>query len=537
MSEAGATGQPDARPPDDAADTTTTRVAALDLGSNSFHLLVAEVGSDGTIRPVLREKVMLRLGDTVARTGGIGERSDEVVQTLRRLRGMVDSTAADELVVCATAAIRDADDQAELVARAAAEADIDIRVISGEEEARLIFAAVRASLVLEPAPALCLDLGGGSLELNIGDVEGLRWSASVPLGVARLTAEAVRADPPTKGDLKRLHSAIAAQLDPLDDAIAGHHPQLLVGTSGTLLDLAAIALQRRTGALPSSLNQVVVNAGEVAEVHDMLAGMTSSERRGVPGLEPRRAEVVVAGSALLLEVMGRYGMDTLTVGEWALREGMLLDAAGRLHLPHPRAIRRGSVLDLGRRFGWPEEHSRHVARLAVSLFDQMRTLHDLGDDERELLEYGALLHDIGGHVSAENHDHHTAYLIEHGRLRGFAPDEIAVLACLGRYHRRGRPRSDFAPYDRLGADRRLVVDRLAGLLRLAHGLDHGRTGMVADVRVDLDDTLAAITVLTHGSSDADLEVWGATRAGKQFVRAFRRTPTFTVIPTSKTSVA
>lgn len=534
MTQAGSTGFSRSG---GAAGAAATRVAALDLGSNSFHLLVAEVGSDGTITPVLREKVMLRLGDTVARTGGIGERADEVVQTLRRLRAMVDATAADEIVACATSAIRDAEDREQIVSRAARETGIEVRVISGDEEARLIFSAVRASLVLQPAPALCLDLGGGSLELNIGDSARLAWSTSLPLGVARLTAAAVRDDPPSKGDIKRLRAAINAQLERVDAIIAGHDPQLLVGTSGTLLDLAAVALHRRDAALPTSLNQVVVTAGEVADVHDVLVGMTNSERRGVAGLEPRRAEVVVAGSTLLLEVLDRYGMDSLTVGEWALREGMLLEAAGRLHLPHPRAIRRGSVLDLCRRFGWPEAHSRQVARLALSLFDQTHDLHGLGEHERELLEYGALLHDIGGHVSAHDHDHHTAYLIEHGRLRGFGPEEVALLACLGRYHRRGRPRTDFAPYEALRPDQRLVVDMLAGLLRLAHGLDHGRTGMVADVHLDLADDRAAFTVAAHGSSDADLEVWGAARSGKQFVRAFGRTPSFTVIPASESSVA
>jgi exopolyphosphatase / guanosine-5'-triphosphate,3'-diphosphate pyrophosphatase len=534
VSEAGDAGPTHV---EDTGSVTTMRVAALDLGSNSFHLLVAEVGGDGAVTPVLREKVMLRLGDTVARTGRIGDRADEVVQTLRRLRAMIDATEADEIVVCATSAIRDAEDRDAIVTRVGDEAGLDIRVVSGDEEATLIFAAVRASLVLEPSPALRLDLGGGSLELNIGDAEGVRWSSSVPLGVARLTAACVREDPPARRDLKRLRSAIAEQLDPLDEIIAAHNPQLLVGTSGTLLDLAAVALHRRTGTLPMSLNQVVVTADELDEVHCMLVDMTDDQRRAVVGLEPRRAEVVVAGSTLLLDVMDRYGLDTLTVGEWALREGMLLEAAGRLHLPHPRAIRRHSVLDLCRRFSWPELHSRHVAGLAVSLFDQTHVLHHLGDEERELLEYSALLHDIGGHVSAEDHEQHTAYLIEHGRLRGFAPDEVAVLACLGRYHRRGRPRTDFPAYDGLLPDRRLVVDMLAGLLRLAHGLDHGRTGMVADVAVKLSDKRAAFTVVTHEPSDADLEVWGATRAGKQFVRAFGRTPSFTVIPASEASVA
>lgn len=497
----------------------STRVAALDLGSNSFHLLVAEVGDDGSVTPILREKAMLRLGDTVARTGVIGDRADEVIATLRRLRALIDAADAESITTCATAALRDADDRDEIVARAAAEAGIDIRLITGLEEARLIFEAVRASLVLEPAPALCLDLGGGSLEITIGDVHGARWARSVPLGVGRLTADNVREDPPARGDLKRVRAAIAAQLDPIADAIEAQHPKMLVGTSGTLCDLATVALYQRDGALPPSINQVSVTRDEVIEVHERLSGMSTSERRSVVGLEPRRAEVVVAGSTVLLAFMDRFDMDRLTVGDWALREGMLLDAAGQLRPQTPDDIRRSSVLDLCRRYGWPERHSRHVAALAVSLFDQMKPLHEMDATARELLEYAAMLHDIGGHVSAQDHEQHTAYLIRHGRLRGFDPGEIAMLASLGRYHRRGRPRTDFVPYDLLGPDRRLAVDMLVGLLRLAHGLDHARAGSVSAVSVGIDGKHVVVTA-TAGTADIDLELWGAERAGKSFERAF-----------------
>ena len=501
------------------------RVAALDLGSNSFHLLVADVSADGSVTPVLREKEMLRLGDTVARTGAIGDRIGEVIACLRRLRALVDATGAQSLVTCATAALRDASDQSEVVARAATEAGIDIRVITGLEEARLIFEAVRASLVLDPPPALCLDLGGGSLEITIGDVAGLRWARSVPLGVARLAAACITNDPPAKADLKRLRVAVADELDPLLDDIARHAPRMLVGTSGTLCDLAAIAVHRRSGTVPRSLNQVSVSRDELGGVHDDLIAMTTQQRREVVGLEPRRAEVVVAGSTLLLAAMDAFEMETMTVGEWALREGMLLDAAG--HSPSAANIRRTSVLDLCRRYDAPHDHSGHVAALSLSLFDQTVELHGLDGTGRELLEYGALLHDIGGRVSAEDSGPHSAYLIEHGRLRGFDPGEIAMLACLARYHRRGKPRTDFAAYELLTGQRRRTVDLLVGLLRLAHGLDHPSTGGVHGVAVRVDGNEIVVSVETR-DRHIDSELWGAERAGRSFVRAFDRELRFEV---------
>ena len=498
----------------------TKRVAALDLGSNSFHLLVADVGADATVVPVLREKEMLRLGETVARTGTIGDRVPEVLASLRRLRAMIDATGAASIVTCATAALRDAEDQAQVVALAASEAGIDIRVISGLEEARLIFEAVRASVLLEPPPALCLDLGGGSLELTVGDAGGSQWARSVPLGVGRLTADCVEDDPPTKRDAKRLRAAIAAELDPLADHIAELDPQMLVGTSGTLYDLAAIAVHQQRGSLPPSLNQVQVGYDELAAVHRDLWAMTTQQRQSVVGLEPRRAESVVAGSAVILAAMDLFDMEAMTVGDWALREGMLLAAAGQPDPETAGGIRTASVLDMCRRYGWPERHSRHVAVLGVSLFDQMQGLHNLDARHRELLEFAALLHDIGGHISAQNHEQHTAYLIQHGRLRGFDPGEIAMLACLGRYHRRGRPRTDFPPYNMLRPERRLAVDMLVGLLRLAHGLDHARAGSVGGVSVGVGAADVVVRVASDG--DVDLELWSAERAGKSFERAFNR---------------
>jgi exopolyphosphatase/guanosine-5'-triphosphate,3'-diphosphate pyrophosphatase len=511
----------------DAPGPSPERIAALDLGSNSFHLLVADVGEDGTITPVLRQKEMLRLGSTVAATGSVGQRVDDVLASLRRLTGLIESTGATQTVACATAALRDADDGDAVLARIATELGLDVRVISGLEEAALIFEAVRASVVLNPSPALCLDLGGGSLEITIGTVDGLLWSVSLPLGVARLTAQAVEQDPPSKRDVKRVRAAVASELDPVLDQITALEPKMLVGTSGTLSDLAAIAVHQRTGVLPASLNQVVVTREELEDVHALLSAMTVTERQEVPGLEPRRAEVVVAGSTLLLTAMEAFGLDTLTIGEWALREGMLLQAADQFAPAHAHEIRRASVLHVCRRYGWPEAHSRHVAQLAVSLFDQTAPLHGLDAWARDMLEHAALLHDIGAHVSAEGHDLHTAYLIEHGRLRGFDPGEVAMLACLGRYHRRGRPSTEFEPYALLRPERRLVVDMLAAVLRLAHGLDHGRSGAVNAVEVDLSGDEVVLTVVGPDTG-LELELWGAERSGKRFQQTFARPLVFRV---------
>ena len=490
------------------------RIAALDLGSNSFHLLVAEVRPDGTFAPVLREKEMLRLGDVVARTGRLSaEAADQALETVRRFRALAESSGAGEIVACATSAIREAENGAELVARFASEAGQRVKVISGGEEAALIFRAVQASVLIDPGPALCLDLGGGSLEIVVGDASNLAWSASLKLGVARLTAELVRSDPPRAGDLRRLRKRLVSELGPVAVEVAELKPRLLVGTSGTFCDLARLAGVREAGAVPISVNQLHVSRSSLEAVHEDLIALTASQRRRLPGLDARRAELVPAGSLLALVALELFGFEELVVGEWALREGMVLDAIGRgdgaANTDDPRVIRNASVLDLCRRCGWREDHARQVARLATRLFDLTEELHGLSDHHRELLDHAALLHDIGEHVSGESHHKHTAYLIQHGRLRGFSPKEVLILATLGRYHRQGEPKLSFEPFAAIDDDERPAVRVLTALLQLADGLDRAHAGAVEDLEVEIGDEQVELRVSAH--TDADLELWGARR--------------------------
>lgn len=499
------------------------RIAAFDLGSNSFHLLIADAHADGTFEPVATDKEMLRLGSAVAATGEIGwAKATEAVEVIRRFRAVAESLKADEIVACATAAFREADDSLVVVDRIESEAGAKVRVISGREEARLIFDAVRASVMIDPGPALALDLGGGSLELMIGDGRGLDWAASLKLGVARLTAEQVRSDPLTSGDCRRVTAAVTKGIQRVLPDIQRRRPKVAIGSSGTLETLIRLAAARRSGTQPSTVNQLAVKARDVNSLTDWLLGMTSSERASLPGVDARRADLLPTGALLLTTVLDMTGLDEIVGSEWALREGMVLDAIGH-HTraewdPDPRAMRRESVLNLCRRYGWNEEHSVKVARLAVELFDGMTLLHDLGPLDRELLELGALLHDIGEHVSKDAHERHTAYLIENGRLRGFSPDEIDVLSCLGRFHKRGTPKQSFPPYARMKEARQKKVAQLVALLQVADGLDRSRGGPVRDVQVYASREV--VEVVVEADDDIDLELWGLRRKRDLFERVF-----------------
>jgi exopolyphosphatase/guanosine-5'-triphosphate,3'-diphosphate pyrophosphatase len=501
------------------------RIAALDLGSNTFHLLVVDAQPDGSFAPILREKEVLRLGDKVGADRRLPEPlMDLAVETVARFRARAESCGVEELVACATSAIREADNGGELIDRIYAETGVRVRVIAGREEARLVFEAVRASVRIDPAPALCLDLGGGSLELMVGDRAGMAWSSSLKLGAARLAAELVSDDPPSADDIRRLRQRLTAELAPVADEVVTMRPAMAIGTGGTFGDLARMMLARRGVALPPSINQLSIERDELLMLQKDLLSMTAAQRVRGTDVEPRRADLLPVGATILLTAMELFGFDRLTVGSWGIREGMILDAIAHHDeldwSRDPHDIRLASVLHLAARCNWDELHGRAVAELAGQLFDQLRPLHELSDDDREMLVFAALLHDIGQHVSTESHHKHTAYLIQHGRLRGFAPEEIDALAALARYHRRGEPKASHEPFGSLGADVQERVTILAAMLRVADGLDAAHAGTVEGIAVEVGDD--ALTVTLDASGDSDLELWGGRRKRAMLERVFAR---------------
>lgn len=502
------------------------RIAAVDVGSNSFHLLVAEAQSAGGFVTLSTDKETLRLGESVAATGRI---SDELaglsVEVMRRFKATCESLEVTDVVAYGTAALREAENSSEVIAAIGDGSGIHVEVISGRDEARLIFKAIRASLVIDPAPALCLDLGGGSLELNVGDHSGQMWSDSLRLGVGRLTTEFMTSDAPYKC-VRRMRKRIQAELTPVIENISALAPKMLIGTSGTLTALVRMAALR-SGADPEGLslhvNQLRIERKWFDSLHRQLAESAAEERLKLPGLDAKRVHQIVAGSTTLQVVFDLFNLDSLTVGTWAMREGMLLDAIDKLDpiewSSDPRAIRGASVRGLARRCRVNSTHARQVSKLAGELFDQTSELHGLGAEDRELLTHGGVLHDIGELVSVEGHHKHSAYLVQHGKLRGFTPTEVNILASMCRFHR-GSPKMSFAPYAGLSSSERARTDKITALLQLADGLDRGHAGVITSIDVDLDDKyrMADITAIANGA--AELEAWGGRRKAALFESVF-----------------
>ncbi len=500
------------------------RIAAIDLGSNSFHLIVAEARFDGTFSPLAREKVMLRLGDVVAKTGSIGPAAmADAIEVLNRFQAIVRARHCDEVIAFGTAAIREASDGPEFVELAKRETGFEIQVVDGLLEAQTIFAAVRASVLIEPTPALAADLGGGSLELMVGDQSSLAFAASARLGVGRLTAEYLSDDPPSNSELKRLRARIAGDLQPAFAEIATLRPQMLIGSSGTFACISRMAVALRDGIIPDSLNQLAVHREDVEAIAAQIMTLNTADRARLPGCDPRRSELLPAGVVVLSSIMEETGLEDLVMCEWALREGMIITAIGGSNGvdpngDDPRAIRRSSVLSLCLRSSWRQGHARQVAALALDLFEETSELHHLSALDKELLEYAALAHDIGEHVSRIDHDRHTAYLLENGGLRGFAPEEIRMLSLLGRFHYRGTPRLSQPAFALLDEDGRRRVLALTAILRVADSLDAAHAGGVQEVKVSHSAGRWMIRCRTR--NNGELETWAFDRKKDLFEKVF-----------------
>ena len=508
------------------------RIAAIDIGTNSIHMIVVRVRPDLSFEVIDREKEMVRLG-----AGGLDGRSltptamTSALQTLAKFRRLADSHKVDEIVAAATSATREAENGGDFIAEVARRTGIKIRIISGTEEARLIHMAAVYGVHMGGSPAVVIDIGGGSTEVSLGTASHLSHARSFKLGVIRLTERFVRTDPLSPRDERRLVKHINHAIGEYLDTLSARRFERVIGTSGTILSLGALALSDEGIVRDEALRNRRVSVKAIRRVRKRLSGADLDARLHMDGLDPRRTDIAVAGSVLLDSVLRRLGAEDITLCDLALREGLVLDYIQRnsatiRKIERYPDVRRRSVIELGERSGYSAVHARHVAQLALALFDQTRAVHKLADREREWLEYGALLHDAGVHISYERHHRHSYYLIKNGELRGFDPQEIELIALLVRYHRQAAPKKAHDGYGMLKGDLRRTVRTLAAMLRLAEGLDRSHAQVVTTLDVVPRGDAYLIRLRTGG--DAELELWAAHRHGSELERVLRRPLRFEV---------
>jgi exopolyphosphatase / guanosine-5'-triphosphate,3'-diphosphate pyrophosphatase len=498
------------------------RVAAIDIGTNSIHMIVAQIRADLSFDVIDREKEMVRLG-----AGGLDGRSltpeamHAALQVLSKFRRLAESHRVDEVIAVATSATREAENGGEFLRAVTQQTSIRPRVIPGTEEARLIHLAAVYGVSGPGDTAVVIDIGGGSVEVSRGTGSSVDVGRSFKLGVMRLTERFVKTDPLARRDERRMARHIDEEIGKYLDQMARTGFDRVIGTSGTILSLGSVAFAADGRPVGGTLRNRRVSAKQVHRLRKDLLSLDLEKRLRVPGLEPRRADLAVAGAVLLDEILKRLGASELTLCDLSLREGLVLDYIARHRKEIAQAdrypdVRRRSVFELADRCKYWPEHSQQVGRLALALFDQTRAIHGLTDRERDWLEYAAILHDIGVHISYERHHKHSYYLIKNGQLRGFDPEEIETIALVARYHRQATPKRRHDGFADLKRRARTTVRTLAAILRLAESLDrsHAQTVTALELHDRGDDDLLQLRT----SGDAELELWSASRHAAAFER-------------------
>ena len=459
------------------------KLAAIDIGSNSIKLLVAAVDEAGVLEVLAREKSPVRLGGETLATGRVApDLTAAGAPAIEQLHRSFEAQEAERARAVATCAVREAENSLEFLEAVRRRTGIAVDVISGEEEARLIHLAARSEFSSRLDPIFVVDIGGGSTEFVVSDGPRVLLTESLPLGAVRL-AGLVHDDPPSERDRKAVKHAIRAAAKKAAQAVRKTGFKTCVGSAGTIQSLSLVHEAAILGREPIPSGQRTLTRSGLKRVNRILRETTQKEKLRVPGLDPRRRDIAVPGGLLLAWILKNTGAEGIVVGERGLREGIILDCDARQGKRRAldRDVRARSVDRLLRRANAEVLHATHVARLALELFDQTHALHQLTSAEREWLQYGALLHDVGCSIGFARHQQHSYYLITHGDLTGFSAEEIEVIASVARYHKGKGPRGSHENWKRLDPYLRPVVEKLAALLRIADGLDRSHRQLVSDV--------------------------------------------------------
>jgi len=500
--------QASASPVDARSAELPDALAAIDIGTNSVHMLIARIAANGRFEVVTRQKEMVRLGSGQGEMKRLEDAAiDRGVAALARCRSLAESFDAPVYAV-ATSAVREALNAEVFLDRARDEAGVDVQVISGYEEARLIQLGVLQALPVFDRRLALIDVGGGSTEVLFGFKGSVSYARSIKLGSLRMTRRFFP-DGIVEGDaVERCREYVRNRLAPIVHEIEPLEHEVAVASSGTAETIADMVLARRDAPRPQKLNAATFTLAELTEMVGLLAAATTpEERRKLAGMDAARADILVGGAIVLEQVCEAIGVQELTISEYALREGVLLDAlhrAGGGAMHHLSDLRRTSVFHLMELCDDDPEHSLQVAKLALQLHDGLAARLGLGDAERELLEAAALLSNVGLFISHSRHHKHSYYVIRNSEhLMGFTDREIEMIAQIARYHRKSAPSEEKHPeFAALHEEDRATVRAVSAILRVAIGLDRNHDAAVDHVAVRDDGDVVVIEL--HGDPGADL---------------------------------
>jgi len=503
-------------------------VAFIDIGTNSVRTAVVRLNPNYSYSVLSRQKQVIRLGEgEFVDHRLIPAAIERCVIVCKRFMEMGKAYGAEEFVVVATSATREATNQDQLLSRLRGEAGIEVRVIPGMEEARLTFLGVSSAYHIQDRLALFIDIGGGSTEISVGNQKEYVYLDSMKLGAIRISTLFIpegETGPIYPEKYTQMKKSVRSETVRTVQRIRKLKIDLTVGTSGTVINLAEIAAKAFNGSAGSG--ELTLSLPKLKKVIAMLCSLPLKERRGVPGINPERADIIIGGAAILETLMEELGIQEIKVSQRDLLDGLLLDYLSQIEgFPSHQemTVRERSVLQLGRSCGIDEMHANTIVKLTMELFDTGKEegLHGFGRKEKELLRNAAYLHDIGDFISFSNHQQHSYYIIKNAELLGFDQKEREIMANLAKFHRKKSLGKKSHELVHLDPKTQLLVVELSMFLRIAESLDRSHCGLVEHARfIDADRDEATLEVAANG--DCQLELWGVESQRKGFRKAFGR---------------
>jgi exopolyphosphatase/guanosine-5'-triphosphate,3'-diphosphate pyrophosphatase len=499
------------------------RYAAIDIGSNSVRMLVAEATPGAPLRVLAADRQVTRLGASVFQTGQIAQDSmDNVTSLLSRMAQSYRKMDVAGVRAVATSAVRDARNQSEFIRRVSHAIEAPVEIISGQEEARLIHLGVQSLWPQPTKRVLVIDVGGGSAEIMLSENGTMAEAFSKPLGAVRLTEVFLRSDPPDPVELHRLEEFIAQKLEPIVRRIGTGNFDRAIATSASAAAIVCAA-NRIPRARRDSADRLRATTAQIRKLYKDLAVRNIVGRRRFTGIGPRRAEIIVPGAAVFKHVLEAFHLPSVYYSTAGVRDGIIADLAARRvgrRLSRMDRDQRTAVEGLARRFGVPLKHGRKVAALANEIFESLAPLHRLPPFYGKLLDAACYLRDIGHYISDTSHHKHSSYVVMNADLPGFTEQERRFIAVLCRYHRKSMPQARHQEFQSLSPDSQSAIMYLSPILRLADGLDRTRDQRIEAVQCEVRN--GNVVVLIESEQDTGLEQWAAERASESFRQVYEK---------------
>ncbi|MBI3475992.1 MAG: Ppx/GppA family phosphatase [Acidobacteria bacterium] len=499
--------------------------AAVDIGSNSVRLKIARLQGH-RLKEIHEDREVTRLGEGVFSGGLLSpEAMAETVRVLRRFHRATQEWGTDSVRVVATAALRDARNSRAFLEWVRSTTGWNVEIISGLEEARLIHLGIISHGRLSADPVLLVDLGGGSCELTVSRKGQIRETVSLPLGAVRLTSDFVVHDPPRKSELERLRGFVAREMGRIQDRIKSARVQAVIATSGTAAALAGVSahLARLRKQKPGP----TVTRDSMRRIVKLIARLPLDQRIKVPGIGPRRAEIICAGAVVYGELLERCHLAGFRYSPLGLRDGILAQMAA----DSDHATRSGRAIESERwesikraveHYRVEMHHALQVRDAALLLFSGLKSVHQLPPEYREWLSAAAMLYEVGDYVNRNGHHRHTYYIIANSEILGYTPQQRRIIAAIARYLGKSRPASDDAPMQPLNPEERDYVTKASVLLRLARAANLGRSQSVGKIAVSARNATVTLKLSPRGKASVDLELWAIEKDRAYFREVFGR---------------